>query len=34
MTHAVDKEFGRISAIVTLVLSVLLTLALGFKLFF
>lgn len=34
MTHAVDKAFGRSSAIVTLVLSVLLTLALGFKLFF
>ncbi len=34
MTHAVDLGFGRSSAIVTLVLSVLLTLALGFKLFF
>jgi succinate dehydrogenase / fumarate reductase cytochrome b subunit len=33
-THAVDLEFGRQSALVTLVLSVLLTLALGFKLFF
>jgi succinate dehydrogenase / fumarate reductase, cytochrome b subunit len=33
-THAVTKEFGHNSAIVTLVLSVLLTLALGFKLFF
>ncbi|WP_418320042.1 succinate dehydrogenase, cytochrome b556 subunit [Piscinibacter sakaiensis] len=34
MTHAVGKEFGRSSAIVTLVLSIALTLALGFKLFF
>ena len=33
-THAVSKEFGRQSAVVTLVLSLLLTLALGFKLFF
>ncbi|WP_298834460.1 succinate dehydrogenase, cytochrome b556 subunit [uncultured Piscinibacter sp.] len=33
-THAVTKEFGLRSAIVTLALSVLLTLALGFKLFF
>ncbi|EFK97455.1 succinate dehydrogenase cytochrome b, partial [sediment metagenome] len=33
-THAVTKEFGHLSAIVTLALSVLLTLALGFKLFF
>lgn len=33
-THAVTKEFGHSSALVTLVLSVLLTLALGFKLFF
>ena len=33
-THAVTKEFGHLSAIVTLGLSVLLTLALGFKLFF
>jgi succinate dehydrogenase / fumarate reductase cytochrome b subunit len=33
-THAVTKEFGRSSAIVTLALSVLLTLVLGFKLFF
>jgi succinate dehydrogenase / fumarate reductase cytochrome b subunit len=33
-THAVTKEFGQRSAIVTLVLSVALTLALGFKLFF
>ncbi len=33
-THAVTKEFGRISALVTLGLSLALTLALGFKLFF
>ncbi len=33
-THAVTKEFGHSSALVTLGLSVLLTLALGFKLFF
>jgi succinate dehydrogenase / fumarate reductase, cytochrome b subunit len=33
-THAVTKEFGRISALVTLGLSIALTLALGFKLFF
>ncbi len=33
-THAVSLEFGRQSALFTLVLSVLLTLALGFKLFF
>ena len=33
-THAVSKEFGRTSALVTLGLSVVLTLALGFKLFF
>jgi len=33
-THAVTKEFGQRSAIVTLALSVLLTLVLGFKLFF
>jgi succinate dehydrogenase / fumarate reductase cytochrome b subunit len=33
-THAVTLEFGRQSAIVTLVVSVLLTLALGAKLFF
>lgn len=33
-THAVTLEFGRLSAIVTLVVSVLLTLALGAKLFF
>jgi succinate dehydrogenase / fumarate reductase, cytochrome b subunit len=34
VTHSVTKEFGRISALVTLGLSLLLTLALGFKLFF
>jgi succinate dehydrogenase / fumarate reductase cytochrome b subunit len=33
-THAVTKQFGHTSAIVTLAISVLLTLALGFKLFF
>ena len=33
-THAVTKQFGHSSAIVTLALSVLLTLALGYKLFF
>jgi succinate dehydrogenase / fumarate reductase cytochrome b subunit len=33
-THAVTKEFGRQSAIVTLAVSILLTLALGAKLFF
>lgn len=33
-THAVTKEFGQTSAIVTLALSVVLTLALGYKLFF
>jgi succinate dehydrogenase / fumarate reductase cytochrome b subunit len=33
-THSVSKEFGRQSALVTLVLSVLLTLVLGWKLFF
>ncbi len=33
-THAVTKEFGRMSALVTLGASVLLTLVLGFKLFF
>ncbi len=33
-THAVTQEFGHLSAIVTLALSVALTLALGFKLFF
>ena len=34
MTHAVTKEFGHSSALVTLVLSVVLTLVLGSKLFF
>jgi succinate dehydrogenase / fumarate reductase, cytochrome b subunit len=33
-THAVSKEFGRLSALVTLGVSLLLTLALGIKLFF
>jgi len=33
-THAVTKEFGHTSAVVTLALSVALTLGLGFKLFF
>jgi len=33
-THAVTKEFGRISALVTLGVSIVLTLLLGFKLFF
>ncbi len=33
-THSVSKEFGRASALVTLGLSIALTLALGFKLFF
>ena len=33
-THAVTLEFGRQSAVVTLVVSVALTLALGLKLFF
>jgi len=33
-THAVTRQFGHTSAIVTLALSVLLTLALGYKLFF
>ena len=33
-THAVTKEFGRVSALVTLGVSLTLTLALGFKLFF
>jgi succinate dehydrogenase / fumarate reductase, cytochrome b subunit len=33
-THAVTKEFGQASAIATLAISVLLTLVLGFKLFF
>jgi succinate dehydrogenase / fumarate reductase cytochrome b subunit len=34
MTHAVTKGFGHTSAVVTLASSVLLTLALGYKLFF
>lgn len=34
MTHAVTKEFGHSSALVTLVLSLLLTAVLGSKLFF
>ena len=34
MTHSVTKEFGHTTAVVTLALSVLLTLALGYKLFF
>lgn len=33
MTHSVSKEFGRQSAVVTLVLSIALTLLLGAKLF-
>jgi len=33
-THSVSKEFGRMSALVTLGASIVLTLALGFKLFF
>ncbi len=33
-THSVSKEFGRSSALVTLGLSIVLTLALGYKLFF
>lgn len=33
-THAVTKEFGHTSALVTLGVSMLLTLVLGFKLFF
>lgn len=33
-THSVSKEFGRSSALVTFVISIALTLALGFKLFF
>jgi len=33
-THAVTKEFGRLSALVTLGASLLLTAVLGFKLFF
>lgn len=34
MTHTVGKSFGRSSALVTLALSTLLTIALAFKLFF
>jgi succinate dehydrogenase / fumarate reductase cytochrome b subunit len=33
-THAVTKEFGKLSALVTLAVSLLLTVVLGFKLFF
>ena len=33
-THAVSREFGRQSARVTIVITLLLTLALGYKLFF
>jgi succinate dehydrogenase / fumarate reductase cytochrome b subunit len=33
-THSVSKEFGHSSAVLTLVLSTALTLALGYKLFF
>ena len=33
-THSTSKEFGRQSAVATLVLAVLLTLALGWRLFF
>lgn len=33
-THSVSKEFGRTSALATLALSIVLTLALGVKLFF
>lgn len=33
-THSVSKEFGRSSAVATLAISLLLTAALGFKLFF
>jgi succinate dehydrogenase / fumarate reductase cytochrome b subunit len=33
-THSVSKEFGRTSAVATLAISLLLTAALGFKLFF
>jgi succinate dehydrogenase / fumarate reductase cytochrome b subunit len=33
-THAVTREFGHQSAVATLALSALLTLALGYKLFF
>ena len=34
MTHAVDLKFGRQSALVTIVATAVLTLALGYKLFF
>lgn len=34
MTHAVTKEFGHSTAVATLAVSVVLTLALGYKLFF
>jgi succinate dehydrogenase / fumarate reductase, cytochrome b subunit len=34
MTHAVTKEFGHTTAVATLAVSVALTLALGYKLFF
>lgn len=34
MTHAVTKEFGHTTAVVTLATSIALTLALGYKLFF
>lgn len=34
VAHAVSKEFGRSSALFTLALSIVLTLALGYKLFF
>ncbi|MBX3620051.1 MAG: succinate dehydrogenase, cytochrome b556 subunit [Rhizobacter sp.] len=33
-THSVSKQFGRSSALFTLAVSIVLTLALGFKLFF
>jgi len=34
MTHSVGKEFGHQSALITLILGVLLTLVLGYRLFF
>ena len=34
VTHSVTKEFGASSAVFTLAVSILLTLVLGFKLFF
>ena len=34
ITHAVDQEFGRLSALVTIAATALLTLALGYKLFY